>query len=211
MKVISMQVGAIGTNCYLVQDEVTGLGFVVDPGDEAERILSAVRAQAVDVRYLFLTHAHFDHVLAAAALQRATGARLVVHRLDAPKLRAQAMTEFRAFLRGEYEEPQADILVNGGETFEIGSMKAEYLYTPGHTNGSCCIRVEDSLFSGDTLFRLECGRCDLPTGDFSQMLTSLASLAEIDADLKVYPGHDRTSTLAFERANNPYIRQALSR
>ena len=206
-----MQVGAIGTNCYLVQDEVTGLGFVVDPGDEAERILSAVRAQAVDVRYLFLTHAHFDHVLAAAALQRATGARLVVHRLDAPKLRAQAMTEFRAFLRGEYEEPQADILVNGGETFEIGSMKAEYLYTPGHTNGSCCIRVEDSLFSGDTLFRLECGRCDLPTGDFSQMLTSLASLAEIDADLKVYPGHDRTSTLAFERANNPYIRQALSR
>ena len=86
MKVISMQVGAIGTNCYLVKDETSGLGFVVDPGDEAERILSAVQTQKMDVRYIFLTHAHFDHVLAAAALQRATGANLVVHTLDAPKL-----------------------------------------------------------------------------------------------------------------------------
>lgn len=211
MKVISMQVGAIGTNCYLVKDETSGFGFVVDPGDEAERILSAVQTQKMDVRYIFLTHAHFDHVLAAAALQRATGAYLVVHTLDAPKLRTEAMTEFRSFLRGGYDEPRADILVNGGECFDVGSMKAEYLYTPGHTNGSCCIRVGDCLFSGDTLFRLECGRCDLPTGDFSQMLASLAALAAIGEDLRVYPGHDRASTLAYERAHNPYIRQALAR
>ncbi len=210
MKVLHLRVGAIGTNCYIVFDEATRVGAVIDPGDQAESILQAIADEKLTIPYILLTHAHFDHVLAAHAVQKATGARIVLHEADLPLLKEETMTAFRPFIRN-YTEPQVDEIAQEGTQVTFGGLTATYLHTPGHTPGSCTIRIGDCLFTGDTMFRHECGRCDLPGGDFNSMLDSLQRLSEIPGDLKVLPGHEDFSTLDEERRENPYVKQALAR
>lgn len=210
MKVLHLRVGAIGTNCYIVFDEATREGAVIDPGDQAESILKAVADENITVKYILLTHAHFDHLLAADAVQKATGAVIVLHEADLPFIKKETMTAFRPFIKN-YAEPQVDQLAHEGTQVTFGGMTATYLHTPGHTPGSCTIRIGDCLFTGDTMFRHECGRCDLPGGDFGSMLDSLKRLSEIPGDLKVLPGHEEFSSLDEERRANPYVRQALAR
>lgn len=210
MKILSLCVGVVGTNCYIVYDEDTREGAVVDPGDNAASILKAVREENIAVKYILLTHAHFDHVLAAAAVKEATGAQLVLHEADVPYLSRDAMRDFAPYVKS-YVEPAVDLVAHEGTAVSFGGMTATYLHTPGHTPGSCTIRIGDILLTGDTMFRHECGRCDLPGGDFGQMLDSLARLAGLPGDYQVLPGHEGVSTLEEERRANPYVRQALSR
>lgn len=210
MKILSLRVGVVGTNCYIVYDEATREGAVIDPGDNAESILKAVREQGIEVKYILLTHAHFDHVLAAAAVKEATGAQLVLHEADVPYLSRDAMRDFAPYVK-HYEEPVVDVRAREGTEVTFGGLTATYLHTPGHTPGSCTLRIGGALFTGDTLFRHECGRCDLPGGDFNKMLDSLARLAGLPGDYPVLPGHEGASTLDEERRANPYIRQALAR
>lgn len=210
MKVLHLRVGAIGTNCYIVFDENTREGVVIDPGDQAESILKAVADEKITVKYILLTHAHFDHLLAADAVQKATGATIVLHEADLPFIKKETMTAFRPFIKN-YAEPRVDQVAQEGTQVAFGGLTATYLHTPGHTPGSCTIRIGDCLFTGDTMFRHECGRCDLPGGDFNSMLDSLQRLSEISGDLKVLPGHEEFSSLDEERRANPYVRQALAR
>ncbi|MCL2003988.1 MAG: MBL fold metallo-hydrolase [Oscillospiraceae bacterium] len=188
LNVQTFVVGMVSTNCYIVCDAETRAAAVIDPGDRAEVILSLIREKALTVDYIFLTHGHFDHVLALDEVRRATGAKSVVHGL---------------------EGVEADILIRGGETFPLGGHTVEALHTPGHTPGSVCYRVKDILFTGDTLFEDDCGRCDLPGGDYGVMLESLRRLAALDGDYTVYPGHDVSTTLSRERAHNVNMREAL--
>lgn len=210
MKVIQMCVGMVSTNCYIFYDENTMEGAVIDPGDNAAGILCEIDKAGVRLTHILLTHGHFDHILAVHEISEKTGAKLVIHKDDEWLLSYSAMGEFKPFVKNFVETP-VDIHAEEGTKVQIGSLTAEYLHTPGHTPGSCCIRVGDVLFTGDTLFRHECGRCDLAGGDFSLMLKSLKRLHDMKGDYKVLPGHDAISTLADERAWNPYMRQATGR
>ncbi len=208
MKIIQMCVGIIGTNCYIVYDEAAREAAVVDPGDNAPSILKAVRKENLEVKYILLTHAHFDHILGVHDIIRETGAKYVVPEADVWLLKRDNMGPFRSAAEG-YIEDAPDILANEGTEVVIGNITACYMNTPGHTPGSSVIRMGDTLFTGDTLFRGSCGRVDLEGGSMRQMLESLKRLYELKGDYKVLPGHEGISTLEDERRFNPYMDQAM--
>ena len=173
-------------------------------------LTSLIDANGWRLRAILCSHAHFDHILGVQTVKEKTGAKLVLHRDDLWLLKKENMGMFRQMAHG-YVEPSVDIVAEEGTTVTFGGLTATYLHTPGHTPGSCCIRVGDTLFTGDTLFRHECGRCDLEGGSFSQMLDSLKRLHDLEGDFHVLPGHDRTSTLGEERRANRYMKQAVGR
>ena len=210
MKVMQLTVGVVGTNCYIVYDESTREAAVIDPGDNAKSILHAVAEEKLTVRYVLLTHAHFDHILAVHDVLEATRAQFVCPEADTWLLSRDNMGQFRSLARS-YVQDTPDILAGEGTAVTFGGLTAVYMSTPGHTPGSSVIRIGDCLFTGDTLFRHECGRCDLEGGDFSAMLRSLKRLSELEGDYKVLPGHEGISTLDEERAANPYMLQARGR
>ncbi|MDO4269946.1 MAG: MBL fold metallo-hydrolase [Eubacteriales bacterium] len=210
MKIMQLCVGMVGTNCYIVYDEKSREAAVIDPGDNAPSILQAITQEKLNVRYVLLTHAHFDHILAAHEVLQATGAKYVVPEADMWLLKRENMGQFRSFARS-YVEDVPDVTAGEGTQVAFGGLTAAYMSTPGHTPGSSVIRIGDVLFTGDTLFRQECGRCDLEGGDFGQMLRSLRRLYELEGDYKVMPGHEGLSTLAEERKYNPYMLQAVGK
>ena len=210
MKVLQFQVGVIGTNCYLVYDEATMRGALVDPGDNAPGLLRRIEQEGVTLEYVLLTHAHFDHILGVHGVVEKTGAKVVLHRDDLWLLKKENMGPFRQMAAG-YVEPAVDVVAEEGTQVSFGGLTATYLHTPGHTPGSCCIVIGNTMFSGDTLFRHECGRCDLEGGSFDQMLRSLKRLADLEGDYNVLPGHDAVTTLSEERRANRYMRQAEGR
>lgn len=211
MKILQLCVGMVQTNCYIVYDEQTMEGAVIDPGANGAAICSEIARAGIKVQWILLTHGHFDHILAVHEVQQATGARLAIHKDDLWMLTPEAIdSSMRGFglPRRGYDALTPDLLAEEGTEAAIGGLTARYLHTPGHTPGSSCIQIGDVLFTGDTLFRHECGRCDLKGGDFQQMLRSLKRLHDLEGDYQVLPGHDAVSTLADERAWNPYMRQA---
>lgn len=215
MKVMQTRVGDIQTNCYLVYDEKSSAGAIIDPGDDAERLLKLIKDNGIDLQYILLTHAHFDHIMAVGAIKEATGAQVVVSPKDSYLYEYDAgLDEFGAYgrqLKRRYNFPGIDIEADEGTTITFGDITATYYSTPGHTPGSCTIKMGNCLFTGDTLFCRECGRCDLAGGDFDAMLTSLKKLHDMEGDYNVLPGHEQISTLEAERRSNPYMRQACSR
>lgn len=210
MKILHLVVGMVQTNCFIFYDENTMEGAVVDPGDNASSILKAIRDEKIKLQYVLLTHGHFDHILAVHDVVEATGAKLVCPKDDLWLLHREAMGEFRPWAQNFVETP-VDIEAEEGTAVTIGGLTAYYMNTPGHTPGSSVIRVNDVLFTGDTLFRHECGRCDLEGGDFGLILRSLKRLHDMEGDYKVLPGHMGMSTLEEERRCNPYMRQATGR
>lgn len=214
MKIMHLHVGDLATNCYIIFDENTKEGAVIDPGGDAENILKVIHDNGVKLNYILLTHGHFDHILAVNDILKATQAKLVINKDDRHYLSKETLGAygiFRNVNEVSYEEPAVEILAEDGTELKFGSLTAKYIHTPGHTPGSSTIMIGDILFTGDTLFRHECGRCDLPGGDFSKMLQSLKKLHDLQGDYQVLPGHDRFSTLSDERDNNPYMKQALEK
>ena len=214
MKLRQYCVGDVATNCYLVFDENTKEAAIVDPGDKAELLLKDIQELELTLKYILLTHAHFDHIMAVGALKKATGALVVVNKADEYLFDGKAsLSPFGAYgrqLLSRFDFPGADIFAEDGTKVTFGGMTAEFISTPGHTPGSCVIRLgDDILFTGDTLFCGNCGRTDLPGGDWNDMLKSLKKVAMLKGDYHVLPGHDTTSTLQRERDTNPYIKQAL--
>ena len=182
MKVNVMQVGPIGTNCYILKDETTGKAAVIDPGDEAERILAALKEDGAEVTHILLTHGHYDHTTAVPELEKALPLAGQVDGLNF------------------YDE---------GDHIPVGSLDVQVLHTPGHSKGSVTLKVGDVLFTGDTLFCGSCGRTDLRGGSYEEIMASLKRLGQLEGDYHVCPGHDRTSTLERERQYNPFLREAL--
>ena len=202
MKVKLLRVGPIGTNCYILEDDQTNLAAVIDPGDEPELIQEALEKEGVEVRYLLLTHGHYDHTTAVPALHRVyPQADIYIHQADA---NGAGSTLFP--LAGEVDDLK---LYDEGDVIRLGDHEIQVLHTPGHSPGSVTLKVEDVLFTGDTLFAGSCGRTDLPGGDPMEMLASLRRLGRLEGDYTVYPGHMDSTTLAREKQYNPFIRQAL--
>ncbi len=210
MKVLHLTVGAIGTNCFIVYDEKSLEGIVIDPGDNAKNILEAVNKNDVKIKYVVLTHGHFDHILATDEVCQATGAKLVMHSADKRFITENYVAQYKSFLKGKYTEKAVDVEIADGDFITFGDLKADFIHTPGHTPGSCVVRINDLLFTGDTMFRGECGRCDLDGGNFDTILISLKKLADLDGNYEVLPGHEDFSNLAWERKHNKYVLMANS-
>ena len=208
MKIETMVVGKLATNCYIISRD--GEACLVDPGDEAARILRYIEDNNFSLKYIFLTHGHFDHILAADEVREKTGAKLVIGEPDAGML--SDTRSFAIFTVGKkLKAMTADILVRDRDSFSACGGEFVYMHTPGHTPGSSVILFGDVIFSGDTLFEGDCGRCDLPGGDYAAMLKSLGKLYELEGDYKVYPGHDVATTLDRERESNADMRRAVGK
>lgn len=209
MKIINTKVGPIHTNCYVVYDEVTKDAVVIDPGEKATYLLDVLKENSLNLKYIFLTHGHFDHVIGVAEIQETTGATPVVCKKELKILdEADINKRYGKYMRRPYKSFSNPDFATDGSKYTFGGLTAEFIHTPGHTKGSMVIKIEDSLFTGDTLFAGECGRCDLEGGDFSEMLMSLKKLSEIEKNYKVYPGHEQTTTLLEEKTTNRYMLQA---
>ena len=200
MKVRIMQVGPIGTNCYILEEDKKIA--VIDPGDDiTDSLLRFCVDGDYDLQAVFLTHGHYDHVGGVGALRQAfPGVAVYLQAEDAEK--------------DDQLMPTAGLgpltLWRDGDVVPLGALQVEVLHTPGHTRGSVCLRCRDALFSGDTLFAGSMGRTDFPGGSDEQMMVSLKQLGELEGDFRVFPGHGEFNTLQREREENPYLRKALS-
>jgi hydroxyacylglutathione hydrolase len=199
-------VGPLQENCWIVRREDSDHALVVDPGDEADRLIRAVERLTVDA--ILLTHTHFDHVGAVAEVARHTRAPVYCPKLEVPILQDINAYVFPGF--GPFEPYDPEETVEGGERLTLAGLDIDVIFTPGHSPGhvSYSIPGEQILLDGDVLFRGSIGRCDLPGGNAQTLLDSIATLLDtLPDDTRVLPGHMGTTTLAHERATNPFLHE----
>ena len=200
MLVKTLQVGYLGTNCYVVTDENTLKCAIIDPGADSNAILDYIESNKLKTEAILLTHGHFDHIMALKAVIEATGAPTYINKQD-------ANTDGR--------KDQHKLDDNGklnwygeGDVIKVGGLDIKVLETPGHSPGSVTLQCETALFTGDTLFRDSIGRTDLGEGNLDTLLQSLRRLSSLDGDFEVYPGHERATTLERERKFNYFMQHA---
>ena len=200
-------VGQVAENCYLARVDGSDRALIVDPGEEAPRILDAVEKLGVEVEAILLTHCHFDHVGAVAPVAEATGAPVYCPEIEVPILAdIMSFVPWEGF--GPYESYDADETVAGGERLDLAGLEIDVLFTPGHSPGHVTYAIPDhaALFSGDVLFKGSVGRTDLPGGDWPTLLESIRTLADsYPAETTLYPGHMEITTLGAEREGNPFL------
>jgi len=213
LDVRTFTVGQLQENCYLVRPKGGAAAILIDPGDEAERLLEAIDALGVTIEAILLTHTHFDHVGAVAELARATGAPVYC-----PTLEREVLADIDASVRplglSGFESYDADELLAGGEHLELAGLEIDVHFTPGHSPGHLTYALpgHEALLVGDVLFRGSVGRVDLPGGDWTTLFDSIASL--IDAyppQTLVFPGHGPHTALGAERATNPFLTELAAR
>ncbi|MGH2752491.1 MAG: MBL fold metallo-hydrolase [Actinomycetota bacterium] len=199
-------VGPLACNCYVVGDEATREAIVIDPGGDADDLAAVIVEQRLNVTAIIATHAHFDHIIAAERLRALTGAPFMLHDDDRPLL-DWVQESGRLFLGVELPPPpEVDTRVAEGDRVVAGGVELQVVHTPGHSPGSVSLVTTDGLFSGDTLFAGSIGRTDLPGGDMQALLRAVRSkLFKFEESLTVYPGHGPTTTIAAERAQNPFV------
>ena len=205
MKILSLTVGPIMTNCYLLCDEAAKVCAVIDPGDEPERIKALIGTTGCAPVMILLTHGHFDHCTGVAGLLETwPDLPVYIHEADATDGSGGELTFHRLGERNQRYWQE-------GDTLTVGSLTLRVMETPGHSRGSVCLLVEGQgvIFAGDTLFRGNCGRCDFPGGDYRSMLRSLARLGRLEGQYQVYPGHEEATDMEYERKYNPYMKQGM--
>lgn len=207
MKINKISGGPLPTNCYIITDEETGESAVIDPGFESDTLDKAVK-ETGNIKYILLTHGHFDHIGGVAHLYRETGAKVAMMGEETPFV-TDSSRNLGVLFSGTGVEPFPVALpLNDGDVVTLGGTELKVLFTPGHTSGGCCYISGDTIFSGDTLMRLSCGRTDFSTGSYSQILESLHKLASLPGDYHVYPGHGPMTTMDCEREYNTYLEAA---
>jgi glyoxylase-like metal-dependent hydrolase (beta-lactamase superfamily II) len=203
-------VGPVQENCFIVRERGAETAVVIDPGEEAERLLSGIDELGIQrVEAILVTHTHFDHIGAVAPIARATGAPVYC-----PKLETEVLANIMDYVPwpgfGPFESYEADHTVEGGETLELAGLSFEVIFTPGHSPGHVTYALpgEEAVFSGDVLFQGSVGRVDLPGGDWPTLLRSIETLVDrFPEETTVYPGHMGITTLGRERATNPFLRE----
>jgi hydroxyacylglutathione hydrolase len=200
-------VGPVAENSYLFRRDGSDRALIVDPGDEADKLLGAIDALGVTLEGILLTHTHFDHVGAVAPVANATGAEVWV-----PEKEAFVLADINSFVPwpgfGPFESYDAEHTLAGGERLDLAGFEIDVLLTPGHSPGHVTFSIpdEEAVFSGDVLFQGSVGRTDLPGGDWGTLLESLRTLVDaLPAQTAVYPGHMGITSLGAERATNPFL------
>jgi hydroxyacylglutathione hydrolase len=204
VRVESRTVGAFEENAYLVVDETTNRGVLVDPGAEPERLIAMVKESGAALESIWLTHGHLDHVGAIVGVRKVWRVPVYLHAADLPLyLRAEAQAAAYGLPFEQPEEP--DYHVVDGDTVRVGSLDFSVLHTPGHSPGHVVFLRESLMLGGDLLFAGSIGRTDLPLSDPARMQESLSKISELDEDVAVYPGHGPATTIGRERATNPFL------
>mgnify|MGYP005777066873 CR=1 FL=1 len=202
MNVKTLEMGYIGTNCYVVSDD-SGICAVIDCDGNPQPLYEYIAQNQLKPTHILLTHGHFDHIGAVEAVKEKYGCTVYAAQKEAallsdPFLNASAMASTPLRIA-------PDVFVKDGDVITVGSISFSVLETPGHTQGSICFLADKNIFSGDTLFLGSCGRTDLPTGDYQTILASLQKLKNLAGDYVVYPGHGPATTLEYERKINPFM------
>jgi hydroxyacylglutathione hydrolase len=207
MDVRMFTVGPVQENCYLFRRDGSDRALIVDPGEEADKLLGAIDALGVTLDGILLTHTHFDHVGAVAPVAKATGAEVWV-----PQLEKRVLADIMSYVPwpgfGPFESWDAEHTLAGGEKLELAGFEIDVLFTPGHSPGHVTFSIPDeqAILSGDVIFQGSVGRTDLPGGDWPTLLESIRSLIDsLPGETTVYPGHMGITTLGAERATNPFL------
>lgn len=205
-------VGSFQENCWIIGNRRTGEAICVDPGDEAPEILAMARDMGVTIKFIANSHAHIDHILGVREVREATGARFLLHPGDVEMARNTAAMA-KSWMNADIQNPpEPDALLADGDEIDIDGLKLKVLHTPGHTPGSVCFYANGVVFAGDTLFNGSIGRTDLPGGDYDQEMGSIVErLLALPDETIVLPGHMDQTTIAAERARNPYVRMELAK
>ena len=209
MFVSQMQVGHMAVFAYLVGDPITGDALVIDPADNAQGILDLAQKNNLRIHYIVNTHGHVDHIGGNAAMQKLTGAKIIVHEDDAVMLTSTPAAMLRMF--GAAQSPPPDILVKDNQVISTGNVELKVIHTPGHSPGGMCLYTPGYVFTGDTLFVEAVGRTDLPGGSWQIMYNAIKTrLFTLPDETRVLPGHNYgrtpTSTIGHEKAYNPSVR-----
>lgn len=205
MKVQTLILGALPTNCYIVSNN-SNKAVVIDCGDEAIKVLSYAKKENLIIKKILLTHGHFDHMGAAAEIVEKTGATVYIHENDKKMLSSKTLS-LSEFLPDFKFNPVYNVTtIDEGDIIKQDELEFSVIHTKGHTKGGVCYICEDCIFSGDTLFRGNVGRTDFPGGNFDEIIESVQKIAKLEGNFKVYPGHDMPSTLDHERKSNMYIK-----
>ena len=195
LNITALPLGVYQTNCYIFYEESSPKCCVVDPGGEPHQVEKFCQTRNLTVEAILLTHGHFDHVGAVKELAETYGCPVYIHKDDLTL--PEKFTAGPLYYTNFYDE---------GDVLELAGLTIRVIHTPGHTEGSVCLIVDDAIISGDTLFAGSCGRTDLPGGSWTDMQASLKRLSQIEANLWVLPGHGESTMLASEKKYNPYLR-----
>jgi|WetSurMetagenome_2_1015567.scaffolds.fasta_scaffold01700_7 hydroxyacylglutathione hydrolase len=213
MKIEQVTVGHMAVFCYLVYDENTLEGILIDPAGNEDQLLDLLKEKRISLRYIVNTHGHPDHTCGNDRLRKATGALVVMHELDDDFFQKPEFSGWARMIGVDAAAP-ADVRVRDGDELRFGGLTMKFIHTPGHTPGACCILIDGNLFTGDTVFVGAVGRTDLPGASFEQLIDSLQTkIITLPPDTKVWPGHDYgdspQSTVRREMETNPYITDFL--
>lgn len=206
MKIERFVIGMVGTNCYLVENEHTQECILIDPAVCQEELVEHIRSSGFTLKAILLTHGHFDHIMGIDGFLKEFSVPVYAQKEEKALLTDAALNVSVSYGTGYIF--QGAVYVADGEELAIAGLGIQVIHTPGHTVGGCCYYIKDEgvLFSGDTLFCASVGRSDFPTGDGSQLITSIRDrLMCLPGETKVYPGHMDDTTIAFEKENNPFL------
>lgn len=204
-KIMKLVVGELQENCFILFDENKD-AFVIDPGASSDIIIDAIEKNNLNIKYILLTHGHFDHVGAVAGLKRKFNAPVYLHKNDKNFLENPKEVRESAFGL-QIESANVDVFVKEGDEISFSDDYIKVIETPGHTIGSVCYLFKNYLFTGDTLFNGSIGRTDFPESDHSLMIESLKVLKELDDEIYVLSGHGPESQMNYEKMSNPYLRR----
>lgn len=205
MKIIKLILGACITNCYIVASQNNNC-VIIDPADEADKIIAAINEHNLNVKYIFVTHGHTDHILALKAVKDYFKAPVVISEIDAWRLEDEELINERPYVKVPYESVTPDILVKEDDIITTDELNFRFYGMPGHTDGSMAIILNDIIFTGDTLLKENHGKTTLPGGNEEILIKSINRLAKaFPENYKILTGHRDETTLEYERVHNPYI------
>lgn len=206
MIIKELAVGPIMANCFIVGCEKTKSAVVIDPGDEADKILLSLAELNLTVKYILNTHGHFDHVGGNKKMKEATGAEILIHAGDADMLEQLSVASM-AFGMSVENSPPADRTIDEGDQIQFGDITLNVLHTPGHSLGGISFHADGVVFVGDSLFAGSIGRTDFPGGDYNTLISSIKTkLFPLGDDVRVYTGHGPATTIGQEKRMNPFLK-----
>lgn len=206
IKIGKVTLGQYMTNCYFLYREGSSDTIIIDPADSGAYLYDKLKEKGFDIKAILLTHGHFDHIFGVEALQKKTGSKVYACEAEKALLADSGLNVSEGVGRPVTVHP--DVFLSDGQELDLCDIHIKVIFTPGHTAGSCCFYIEEAgfLIAGDTLFEGSVGRTDLPTGSTRTMMDSIKDkLMALPDETKVYPGHGGSTTIGFERENNPFL------